>query len=38
VHHAPLAGVVSALHAAAGDQVAAGRVVVEINPAWPPTP
>ncbi|MFY7866922.1 acetyl-CoA carboxylase biotin carboxylase subunit [Roseateles sp.] len=32
-HHAPVAGVVAALHAAAGDQVAAGRVVVEINPA-----
>jgi geranyl-CoA carboxylase alpha subunit len=32
-HHAPVAGVVAALHAAAGDQVAAGRVVVEISPA-----
>jgi geranyl-CoA carboxylase alpha subunit len=32
-HHAPVAGVVTALHAAAGDQVAAGRVVVEISPA-----
>jgi geranyl-CoA carboxylase alpha subunit len=33
VHHAGVAGVVSALHAVAGDQVAAGRVVVEISPA-----
>jgi biotin carboxyl carrier protein len=33
VHHAGVAGVVAALHAAAGDQVAAGRVVVEISPA-----
>jgi geranyl-CoA carboxylase alpha subunit len=32
-HHAPVAGVVAALHTAAGDQVAAGRVVVEISPA-----
>ena len=32
-HHAPVAGVVAALHATAGDQVAAGRVVVEISPA-----
>jgi geranyl-CoA carboxylase alpha subunit len=38
VHHAGVAGVVSALHVAAGDQVAAGRVVVEISPAWPPRP
>jgi geranyl-CoA carboxylase alpha subunit len=33
VHNAGVAGVVAALHAAAGDQVAAGRVVVEISPA-----
>ena len=32
-HHAPVAGVVATLHAAAGEQVAAGRVVVEISPA-----
>jgi geranyl-CoA carboxylase alpha subunit len=31
-HHAPVAGVVAALHAAAGEQVATGRVVVEIAP------
>jgi geranyl-CoA carboxylase alpha subunit len=38
VHHAGVAGVVAALHATAGEQVAAGRVVVEISPASPPRP
>ena len=31
VHAAPLAGVVRALHVSAGDQVAARRVVAEIE-------
>jgi geranyl-CoA carboxylase alpha subunit len=35
VHAAPAAGRVGELHVAVGEQVAAGRVVAEVEPAGP---
>ncbi len=38
VHAAPAAGVLAAVHVAVGDQVAAGRLMAEIQPAAPAAP